>query len=304
MKSALIAADRIIVPDFVERPLSKVADDRDRRSIEAHGIQQPLVLVADGARLLLAKGLRRLRIAKSLGLGKVPYVEAPVPKGYTPEDYVRELRLALDMHRADLLPSQKCALVEDLKQRFSMQNKQLAAYLGIDQDSVTNWLAVRNYIPEVVVALDRERMTMGAARVFDGMSEKGQQAVWKKHSEELSGSGKAGVHKHIRKLYPPASFPAFYRQPELVASRLARKATKRKAKGAPTITSNEKRRMMSSVELKSIELSEGQGDLKKMETEIQAAIAPIAAIMRAEKLWALVPEDMRPEIERFAEVFI
>lgn len=96
MKSQLVSIDRITVPDFVERPLSKVADDRDRQSIAAVGIQQPLVCIADGERLLLAKGLRRLKIARSLGMGKVPVITADLPRGYDAETYVRELRLALD----------------------------------------------------------------------------------------------------------------------------------------------------------------------------------------------------------------
>src|SRR5690242_6872917 len=124
-KVSMIAVERIVVPEFVERPFNKVADARDRASIEKHGILQPFVLVQDGERMLLAKGLRRLRIAKSLGIAKVPYVEAAVPRGYEVDAYVRELRLALDIHRSDLTPSQKCQHAAELKERFGMTSKQL-----------------------------------------------------------------------------------------------------------------------------------------------------------------------------------
>ncbi len=208
------------------------------------------------------------------------------------------------MHRQDLLPSQKCALVEELKARFKMQNKQVAAYLGVDQDTITNWLAIRNYIPEVAQAVDSERLTMVAARVFDGLSTKGQEIIWKRHEKDLTGSGKNGVHKRLRALYPPADHPTYYRQPGLVAERLARKVAKRKSKGTPTITTNEKRRLMSSVEMKEIELREGVEEERRLKAEIQASIAPLAAIMRSEKLMALVPEETREELERFAEIYI
>lgn len=302
MKSGTISTDKITVPEWVDRPFNKIADARDSESIKQHGVRQPLVLVDDGNRLLLAKGLRRLRIAKSLGLGKVPYVIAPVPDDYSAEDYARELRLALDMHRQDLTPSQKCQHALELKDRFGMNNKELAAYLGVDQDSITNWTSVRNYIPEVVAAIDGARLTMGAAKAFDGMTEKGQQFVWKKHEVDLVGSGKYAVHRQIRKLYPPTKFADYYRQPELVAKRLKSNGGA-KSRG-PTVTAAEKRRLGSSLELKEIELREGLDEERRLKAEIQAAIAPLAAIMRSDRLMAMVPPEMREELDRFAEVYV
>lgn len=303
MKSELIPTDRITVLDFVERPLSKVADDRDRRSIEQLGIKQPLVLVRDGDRLLLAKGLRRLRIAKSLGLGKVPCVVEKA-RGGSPADYVRELRLVLQEHRQDLFPSQKCGLVNELKDRFGMSNKQVAAYLGIDADSVTNWLAVGNYIKPVVEALDSGRLTMQAARVFDGMTEDGQAKVWSLHGSDLAVLPGGGMHKAIRAEYHPEKFAHFYRQPELVADRLQRKSGKRKAKTRPKLTDNEKRRMQSSLDMKELEIREGNEELKAMKAEIAATVPMVAAILRMPVLTAMVPEEMRAELERFAEIFV
>lgn len=304
MKSELISTDRIIVLDFVERPHAKVADDRDRRSIEQSGIQQPLVLVEDGDRLLLAKGLRRLRIAKSLGLGKVPIVRETAPKGMSAEDYVRELRLVLDVHRQDLFPSQECALIMELKERFRMNNTQVAAYLGLDQDTITNKLAVRNYVPAVVDALDSGRLTMQAARVFDGMTEQGQSEVWKRHGADLAALPGGGMHKAIRAEYHPEKFPAFYRNPGLVADRLKRRSGKRQSKGRASLTTNEKRRLQSSLELKEIEIREGNEELKSMKAEIAAATPIVAAIGRSAALTALIPEEMGAELARYSEIYV
>jgi ParB/RepB/Spo0J family partition protein len=304
MNAFLVSTDHITVPEFVERPLNKVADSRDADSIKKSGIQQALIVVPDGNRLLLAKGLRRLRIARSLGLGKVPVIKALAPKGYDPEVYVRELRLALDMHRQDLLPSQKCSLVETLKERFNMTNKQVAAYLGIDADSVTNWLAVKGYIDPVKQALDAGRLTMQAARVFDGMTDEGQNAVLKKHEKELFTSAGGRTHKELRRMYPPEQFPTYYRKPELVAQRLSAKGGKRKSKARPTITSQEKRRLSNSLEMREIELREGVLEEKRLKAEIMASIAPLSAILRNEKLRSMIPEEMGPELERFAEIYV
>lgn len=303
MKSELISTDRITVLDAVDRPLSKVPDDRDRRSIEQFGIRQPLVGVRDGERILLAKGLRRLRIAKSLGMGKVPIVLEDAPKGFTPADYVRELRLTLQEHRQDLFPSQKCSLIMELKKRFGMNNKQVAAYRGIDPDSVTNQLAIANYIRPVVEALDSGRLTMQAARVFDGMTEEGQEEVWRRHGADLSVLPGGGMHKSIRAEYHPDKFAHFYRQPELVASRLSRKSGKRRTKGRSALTSNEKRRLQSSLEMKELEIREGTEEYKAMKTDCVSAAPIVAAIRRSDNLRGFVREETMAELERFAEVY-
>lgn len=303
MNSTIVALDHITVPPYVSRPLSKVADSRDMESVRAVGIQQPLILVQEGDRLLLADGLRRLRIARSLGLGKVPALIYPLPRGEDASAYVSELRFALDFHRQALLPSQKCGLIEQLKERYGMTNKQVAASLGIDPDSVTNYMAVRNYIAPVVEALDAGRLTQQHARTFDGMTEEGQQYVWKRHSRDLCEGTGADWHKELRAAYGPEKYPQFYRNPDLTKKRLAQKQGKRNGTARPTITHAEKRRLSASLEMKDLELREGAAEEKRLKAEISAAIAPLAAIMRSERLLALVPAEMREEIERFQEIF-
>lgn len=304
MKSQLIPIDRITVLDCVERDENRVADDRDRKSIEASGIQQPLVLIEHGKRLLLAKGLRRLRIAGHIGLTKVPAVIHPLPEKTQPEAYVRELRLVLDMHRQDLMPSQKAEVVETLKRTFGMTNHQVAAYLGIASDSVTNWLAVKQYVPPVVQALDSGRLTMKAARVFIGMSEVGQEEIWRQHAPDLMGTSGNAMHRTLRKTYPPKEFPDLYRKPNVVAERLARRGGKRTGVARPSLSTEEKRRLLASFEMKESEVREGKDELAQLKAEITAAIAPISAIIRSPELWSLVPEETREEFSRFAEVFI
>lgn len=302
MTTQYLNHDDIKVPDYVERPFSKIQDSRDTESIRTVGIQQPLVCVRDGnARLLLADGLRRLRIARSLNLPKVPILVAPVPAGYDCDTYIRELRLALDVHRQDLVASQKAQLIETLKERFGMNNKQVAAFLGCDQDSVTNWMAVRSYIPEVVTAMDAGEITMQMARCFDGMSEKGQRRVLRDHGE-LIRNGRGSVHKEIRELYPPEENPTFYRNAALTAKRLAQK--KRPKGERPTATRAEKRRLEVSLDMKERELDEGRIELERLKKEIEASISPLSAILRSEKLRSMIPKEMDPELERFGEIYL
>lgn len=295
--------DLIVLP-CVERPASKVPDDRDARSIQQGGIQQPLIAIECEDRVHLAKGLRRLRIARHLGIQRVPVIVYPLPDGREIEEYVREVRLILQMHRQDLSPSQKAGLVETLKSQFDMTHREVSAYLGISPDSVTNWLAARNYIKPVQEALDAGLLTMQTARVFDGLTDQGQRAIWKGHQKELVTEGGGEIHKELRRQYSPEAFPAFYRNPELIAQRLARKGGPRKAKGRTSITADEKRRLLTSFELKETELETGKRELARLKKEINAAITPIAAILRNEKLWSQIPDEMKPELEAFASIYV
>lgn len=304
MNTALLSLDQIIEPDFAERPPSRVSDDLLKKSIEQGGIQQPLVVLPYGERFLLVKGVRRLRAARALGIGKVPVIIDDCPPDMTPYDYARKIRFHLVEHRQDLVPSQKAELIEELKKRFNFTNAQVAAYLGIATDSVTNWMAVKKYVPPVVKAMDAGLLTMQAARVFDGMTEEGQGALWKAHGRDLMSGGGADAHKRLRAQYPPASFPSYYRNPELIARRLARKGGKRKGATRSNYSADDKRRLSESLEIREIELREGEAEMKSIKAEIAAAMAPIACILRSDKLVAKLSPAMREEFERFAEVYI
>lgn len=300
MKTSHLSPDQLtVLPVIAERSQSRVADSFLRNSIEKGGIQQPLIAVRDGERILLAKGVRRLRIARALDMKRVPVLVYDAPAGVDVERYVKELRFVL-FHRQDLMPSQKAELVATLKERFSMTNAQVAAYLGIASDSVTNWQAASRYLPPIVAAMDAGRLTMQAARVFDGLTEAGQKAIWKAHGKELMSNG-ATAHKRLRAQYPPASFPDFYREPKLIARRLKQKGGQRRASRG--MSAGEKQRLAESYELKEIEVREGRNKLAVMERQIKAAIPLVAATLRNEQVLALVPDEMRPELERFAEAY-
>lgn len=307
MKTDTISADSIAVPDFVERPYDKVKDDLLRRSIEppkGH-IQQPLSVLSHNGQLYLIDGLRRLRIAKALSIPKVPVVYDSLPDGIELNDYIRRMRFILNEKRQDLTPLQKAELVEHVKKVYGMTHQDVARFLGVSPDSITNWVSIRQYIPIIQEAVDRGVITSHAARVFDGLTEKGQKAIWKSHASELQTESGSAIHHRLRRDYSPESHPEFYRNAEQTRGRMERfSGTKRTGKKRPAITPAEKKRLMSSFEMKEIELKDSQEELTRLKREIQAAIAPIAAIMRNPDLWARVPDEMKPEIERWAEIYV
>lgn len=305
MKAAFVPIELLDVLEEFERPPVQQDDDVLRRSIEAGSIQQPLaVLERDGGRYLVVRGTRRRRIAKELGLPKVPVAIFETPKGETPEEYAPRLRLILEL-RQDLTPSQRASLIERIKSQYKMTNKAVAKYLGVDEDSITNWLVVRKYVPEIVEALDNESLTMQAARVFDGMNEKGQRAVWKALAPRLTEPGAGYSRNELRAEFSPEEYPEYYVNPEKMTRRAVRRSGKSKASTSKaSFTSEEKRRLIKSFEFQQDELDAAKDELKMFNQQITAAAPILAAVIRNRNLWRLVPEDMKPEIERFAELYI
>lgn len=309
MKTRLIPASQIILSEPVEDRWgdSKVKDDVLTKSIATGGVQTPLNVIETAPNeFRLVKGSRRLGACKALGIVKVPCMVSPLPKGANLEDYIRRIRFIVSEHRQDLLPTQKAALIVRQKSDLGLNNSQLAAYLGVDADSITNWLAPLKYIEPVKSAMDTGALTMQNARVFDGLTEFGQATIWRKHLKELTVDGAGGVHRRIRSQYPPEHYPAFYANPEATAARLSRTAkARRRTKKRPVTSTDEKRKLMGSVELREAELVELQVEAKELKAACIAAGPVVSAILRNKKLRDLIPRDsgMIAELERFSEIY-
>lgn len=303
--ATLIDIKDIKVPEGIAREArNSVDDDILANSIKAGGIQQPLVVLPDGDKYVLVDGTRRLSIAKTLGLAVVPCVIDAVPEGQDPEAYARRIRFILDEHRQDLVASQKAELIDKLKETMGFNNAQVGKYLGVVPDSITNWLSVKKYIPEVVELMDAGKLTMQRARVFDGLTPEGQAKVLKKHEEELTGSsGGASVHKRIRALYPPEKYRQMYQDPDATAERLARTQRRRNTR-TRALTQTKVDQLLNDKQTKEEEIVYLKEVEEKLDRRINACIPPIAAILRNDDLCAMIPEPKLAKLKRFAEVYI
>lgn len=117
---------------FDENSLRELAD-----SIEANGIIQPLVVVAnpDGTYGLIA-GERRLRASKKIGLNSVPVVLRDI-KG---DDELLELALIENVQRKDLNPIEEAEAYEKLIDVFSYTQEEAAQKVGKKRSTITNRL--------------------------------------------------------------------------------------------------------------------------------------------------------------------
>jgi ParB/RepB/Spo0J family partition protein len=294
----------IDVPDKYRRRGNVVEDDKLRQSIERTGIQQPLVLSCLGDReYVLIDGYRRLEVARFLKLKNVPAVIDRIPKGEPPDEYRDRIRFILDEHRQDLAPTQRATLIKMLKKNFDMNNKEVGQYLGVDAATISNWLAVNSYIPEVAKALDEELITQHAARVFEGMTPKGQRQLWTTHQRDLAEQSASKTVRTLREKYHPKQFPTFYERPEKIKRQLERKQSKHARKKRPVITKAREQTLSNDIALKETELRDAQRDLAQFKLEITLASRIIRAILQNDTLRALIPPVELEEFSRFAEIY-
>lgn len=306
--AAEIVSDRIDlslidVPPEYESKDSLVEDDALRKSIEKSGVQQSIVVIPNEDRFTVVKGARRVRISQIVGLKDIPALVNEVPPGADPKEYRDRLRMILTQARQDLLPSQRASMLQDLMKVTGMNQTQVAEYLGVDAGSITNWVSVNRYIPEVVKAIDTNELSMHAARAFDGMTSHGQKRVWEQERDMFRDVTAGDAHKIIRSKYSPEKRPTFYVAPKQTLEKMTRKKGTRAIKPRASLSESEKKKLSRDLSLREVELQEAKDELLQLKKEITLATQPIRAILANEDLVSIIPEEMKAELDRFSEVY-
>jgi hypothetical protein len=190
-----------------------------------------------------------------------------------------------------------------LMSMFGMKQKDVAAYLGVDAGSITNWLAIDKYDPTIKRKIDTGEINLHAARSFDGLRQDAQPRVYKALQKQFRTLSGGRLHRLVRSRFSPSSHPQFYVSPEQTAEKLRRKQVGRKSKRRPKLTRDEKEVLSRDLSLREVELENGQTELKQIEREIKLSTQPINAIMRSKALVSLLPESVKEEFGRFVEVY-
>jgi ParB/RepB/Spo0J family partition protein len=303
----LLRVDTIDLPEEYERKASLVEDDVLRQSIEKSGVQQSVIVMPSDRlnRFTLVKGGRRLRISEHLGLHTIPAVIVARPAGGEAAvlGHRNRLRFILTQARQDLLPSQRASLIKQLMSMFGMKQKEVASYLGVDAGSITNWLAIEKYHPEIVRMIDTNEINLHAARSFDGMTPEAQPKVFKTLKNEFRSLSGGKLHRIVRSKFSPKSHPDFYIAPEKTIEKLKRKQVGRRSRRRPKLSRDEKELMSKDLSLLETEYENGAAELKQLEREIKLAAQPINAIMRSSKLVAMLSDAVKEEFGRFTEIY-
>ena len=142
---------------FEDTALNELAD-----SIREHGVLQPIIVrhINDGAYELVA-GERRWRAAQIAGLSKIPVVI----KDLSNEESL-EIALIENLQRENLNPVESAQGYKRLIEEFGLKQEEIAARIGKDRSTVTNYLRLLTLPDKIQEYLSRSVITTGHAKAI------------------------------------------------------------------------------------------------------------------------------------------
>lgn len=145
------------------------------KSIQEHGILQPLILTAgpDEDHYSLIAGERRLRAAEIAGLEFVPAIVRDASE-------LERLEIALieNIQRENLSPIEAALAYQKLNDQFGLSHEDISASVGKSRTAITNTIRLLNLPEEILTSLQEEKISEGHARALLGLStQKSQLAV-------------------------------------------------------------------------------------------------------------------------------
>jgi ParB family transcriptional regulator, chromosome partitioning protein len=134
------------------------------KSIETHGIIQPILVRRKGSAYELIAGERRLRAAKLAGLIEVP----ALIQDYA-DERILEIALIENIQREDLNPMETAHALERLHIEMNLSHEEIAARTGKDRTTITNMIRLLRLPREVQLLVAERRLSMGHARAILGL---------------------------------------------------------------------------------------------------------------------------------------
>ncbi|MGQ9731282.1 MAG: ParB/RepB/Spo0J family partition protein [Candidatus Zipacnadales bacterium] len=156
------------------QPRSAIRDDQLEeltRSIERHGIVQPLVVRPVGDGYQLVTGERRWRAAQRAGLDIIPCLVRD-----TDDSEALQVALVENLQREDLNPLDAARGYRQLVQEFGLTQDQVANIVGKSRSAVANTLRLLELPAAVQSAVERGEISEGHARALLGVG-KDEQAI-------------------------------------------------------------------------------------------------------------------------------
>jgi ParB family chromosome partitioning protein len=140
------------------------------RSIHANGVIQPIVVhrikseTSGRDRYQIIAGERRWRAAQRANLSKVPIVVKEV--AVTDRKRLLEMALIENIQREDLNPMEAAAGYQRLVDEFHLKQEEIAAQIGKDRTTVSNYLRLLKLPEEVRGNVASGALSMGHARAL------------------------------------------------------------------------------------------------------------------------------------------
>ncbi len=146
--------------EFHDEALNELA-----RSIQNHGVLQPVVVRRASKGYQLIAGERRWRAAQKAGLSRVPAIIRDAA-----EDQLLEIALIENLQRQDLNPVEEARAFSSLIDELGLTQEEVSKRVGKSRASVANSLRILK-LPEIIQdLLRRGTLSAGHAKVLLGLS--------------------------------------------------------------------------------------------------------------------------------------
>ncbi len=164
-----IQIDRIKPNPFQPRKYPSEEIEEMAKSIEEHGVIQPLIVTRRGDDFVLVAGERRLRGAEKAGLTRVPCILISVD-----DKEMLEIALVENLQRKDLNPVEEAEAYHILSTEFHLTHDQIAKRVGKDRSTITNSLRLLRLPLYVRELLRKGIISQGHARALLSLKDPGE----------------------------------------------------------------------------------------------------------------------------------
>lgn len=146
--------------DFNEEKIEELA-----RSIELHGVIQPIMVRPFGKGYEIVAGERRWRAARKAGLKKIPAIIREL-------DEQQNMLIAIieNMQREDLNPIEEAMALEEMIKTYGLTQEEVSKSVGKSRPYITNSLRLLRLPSEVRSMVSSGQLSGGHARAIAGLS--------------------------------------------------------------------------------------------------------------------------------------
>jgi len=141
--------------------------DELAKSIEAHGILQPIMVRKTGEGYEIVAGERRWRAARKAGLKKVP----SILRNLTEEQNML-VSIIENMQREDLNPMEEAEALSQMIITYGLTQEQISKSVGKSRPYITNALRLLKLPVEIQELVTLGKLSMGHARAVIGIEDK------------------------------------------------------------------------------------------------------------------------------------
>lgn len=163
-----IAVNKIQANPFQPRKIFRDESINElAKSIQEHGIIQPIVVRKKGKKFEIVVGERRYRAAKIAGLDEIPAIVKDLS-----EQEMMELAILENLQREDLTPIEEAEAYKSLMDNLSLTQDLLAQRLGKSRPYIANFVRLLQLPDEVRQLVNDGQLSMGQARTLLGLKNK------------------------------------------------------------------------------------------------------------------------------------